>query len=666
MTSFAITSRPVTDRFEKLKSTTFQIFPESVFRYKQDALNHKDVKVISLLAFDNLSVFVFDKIHKKLWSLSNATVIKVQTVPSCDFNDIREIVVDTIVSKAKLTGLFALDRLDGKEHSIVHVIKIGREAKYLQGINIPVIAETFLLNGGSLVVLTADADMLFFSINTVYKQQLQENGKRSRKIFCAISITKAIKLSHRLNFKMFVLVPSRILLYNDSRLMVYNKETSYFEVSIRHGLAITAIAKHTNNPLIFYTVLRASRNTIRTMQLSEDSLEEVADPIVLKEEIAFLKSGLQGILYIVTKKDQILVHTNLDFAINLWKAVQNGYTSCGFISDKISAKNAVKPTNKQAKMGISQCCQFLEGWDKKKKAVLGKQSVQGKDGSICSSDVECLIETKKAMEINLDRLKSLQCHNLQNVHIYTMFSEAHAEHGFGNMPFGTSRSLLDFATGMRNASLNMLLRYVKTNFSQPAEYRKAYLEPENEPVLDVDELTEMMADLKPLIEKSPRYHVVSSHIKSSGDVDNTYSETLREALNIARSQPRRTTRQYYKESAGYAPQVLEEQHPDFLFQKHDVVAHENIDGTIGIISVSVNLTKNEFEKNGSIVGNRLVRKDETLEYNFAELITVKSKFLLRDRLGSYLTYDSGYSSCDENIYLSGKFLSDVKSAHVLT
>ena len=292
-----------------------------------------------------------------------------------------------------------------------------------------------------------------------------------------------------------------------------------------------------------------------------------------------------------------------------------------------------------------------------------KQTVQGKDGSVCTKDVQCISDTKRAMDINLARLEFMQCSNLNNIRIYTMFSEAHAEHGFGNMPQGTSRSLLDFATGMRNTLLNMLLRYVETNFSQPAEYRKAYFEPENDPVIDVGELTRMMSGLAPLMENSPRYFVISKHIDGP---DSGSASVLREALNIARSQPRRTTRQYYKESAGYAPQTLLEQDTELLFQKDDVVAHEKVDGTIGFMAVSVNLTKEEFEKNGSVIGTVLEQTNEQFQYRCGDLTTVRSKFLLRDRLGSYLCFDASQRDSYEFYYLSETYLNDAKSAHSVT
>ena len=447
---------------------------------------------------------------------------------------------------------------------------------------------------------------------------------------------------------------------------IFDYDRGCFKVSARLVEPILAIASHNEDTRTFYMVLKSSPHKIRIVKMTHASLEELKDPVTLTEEVTNLMSGLRGILYVVTKKDQILVHTKLDFAANLWKAVHNGYVSCGFISDKTSAKKAVKPTNEEATEGINSCCEFIKEWDSRKKDAVRKPYVEGKHGNMCSADVQCMLETKEAMEINMARMEGLHCNNEGKIRIYTMFSEAHAEHGFGNMPQGTARTLLDFATGLRSTLLNMLLRYIDTQFSLAEEYRKAYMEPVNDPVIDVEELTTMMSDLKPIVEKAPRYHVVSSYINSSDRAEDDGPDILREALNIARSQPRRTTRQFYKESAGYAPQVLEEQYPDLLFQKNDVVAHENVDGTIGFIAVSVNLSKDDFEKHGKVIGNKLMSTDVMFQYECGDLTTVKSKFLLRDRLGSYLSYESGYNNSDQYYYLSETFLTDAKRAHALT
>ena len=45
---------------------------------------------------------------------------------------------------------------------------------------------------------------------------------------------------------------------------------------------------------------------------------DVSNPITATEEVTLLVNGFQGILlYIVTKRDQIFVHTELDFVVKL-------------------------------------------------------------------------------------------------------------------------------------------------------------------------------------------------------------------------------------------------------------------------------------------------------------------------------------------------------------
>ena len=61
------------------------------------------------------------------------------------------------------------------------------------------------------------------------------------------------------------------------------------------------------------------------------------------------------------------------------------------------------------------------------------------------------------------------------------------------------------------------------------------------------------------------------------------------------------------------------------------MAHKTVDGTIGFMAVSVNLTKEE--KNGGIIGTVLEETNQKFQDRCGDLI--RSKFLLRDRLGSW-------------------------------
>ena len=70
---------------------------------------------------------------------------------------------------------------------------------------------------------------------------------------------------------------------------------------------------------------------------------------------------------------------------------------------------------------MGECCQFLDEWDTKKKEVLGKVNVMGKHSNVCSADVKCILETKKAMDINLTRMESLNIKTQTKIRISTTY-----------------------------------------------------------------------------------------------------------------------------------------------------------------------------------------------------------------------------------------------------
>ena len=64
-------------------------------------------------------------------------------------------------------------------------------------------------------------------------------------------------------------------------------------------------------------------------------------------------------LYIITSTGKILLHTSLDFGVEFCSAIQNGYTSAGYLSHEISAKNSIKLTNDQVVSGLETFVDFL-------------------------------------------------------------------------------------------------------------------------------------------------------------------------------------------------------------------------------------------------------------------------------------------------------------------
>ena len=249
----------------------------------------------------------------------------------------------TVTTRAKLTAIFALDKLQDNDHSSIHVIRLGRETSYLQCLSIPSSGECLVHSTGSIIVLTSDSELIVFSVITRYKQlQVQDNGKRCRTIVCCLQVAKAIKLSLKPEKMLLLYSTTEILLCSKNYVSIFDYDRGCFKVSARLVEPILAIASHNEDTRTFYMVLKSSPHKIRIVKMTHASLEELKDPVTLTEEVTNLMSGLQGILYVVTKKDQILVHTKLDFAANLWKAVKKSY-----LTDRTQYVNVLGETSEK-------------------------------------------------------------------------------------------------------------------------------------------------------------------------------------------------------------------------------------------------------------------------------------------------------------------------------
>ena len=303
-------------------------------------------------------------------------------IPCEQFNSISDIAVGTIINKVKLTAILAMDKLHDEDFSSIHILKLGLKVEYLQCLKISTVGECFVYQESTqnIIVLTFDSKLMIFEISTTNKNVLQENGKRRRIVFCSLTEKKKAELTLEPKPEKVLLYSGKMLVYGGTFLSVFNNET---EMSLTVE-PILAIARHKEQDVL-YVVYKSSPNNIRTIRMADGVLVDVSNPITVTEEVTLLVNGFQGLLYIVTKRDQIFVHTELDFVVKLWGAVQNGYIACGYESDKVSAKNAAKPSNEVAKKAMGVCCQFLDEWDSKKKEVLGKVNVMGKHGNVTTS-----------------------------------------------------------------------------------------------------------------------------------------------------------------------------------------------------------------------------------------------------------------------------------------
>lgn len=286
------------------------------------------------------------------------------------------------------------------------------------------------------------------------------------------------------------------------------------------------------------------------------------------------------------------------------------------------------------------------------KTMHGKKSVRGAEGAVYSEIVDCITCSETAVKLNIERLTSLNCSNLENAKLYTCLNESPIEHGFGFLSSGhSSRSMVDYAINQRKAKADMLQRYTNTGFSQPHQYRKRYLEMPNEKKLSHKEVETLLKDINKHIVGTKHYTIVSAESLSN----DTNMDTVRAAISIAKAQPRRTNRAKWKEEAGYRPQTLAESDVRNIFVKNDVVCYTTLAGDHQLLIIASNVPKQIFSKRQALGGHVLEHLKKRKYTILSDRISVLEQYIARDLSGDYFVCSSRPTKTN-NVTLSEDFL----------
>ena len=590
---------------------------------------------------------VVAEIHKiKLKQFIKPCAIETVPMPS-PMKSMAVFVLDKecIVDKKSNTNYFAIHVVDPKE-------------QYMQCIKIPFESQGLSYANEKLFVLTSESKIVVFKVASgYYSTVIESTGKSKRHTEFSLSpITIYVPPS-----PMIGIIPeisgNSLSAFGGKTSLIYNLDSNSVRRLIEFNDNLIDMVLRSEE--LIQVVFESHPRTIASYVMENGSwIQKSSLDIEVPNRVVNILTGPSNILYILTVCGQILVHSSLSLGINFCNAVQAGYRSCGYVSDKVSAKKAVKPSYDQTMADINAYRDFFVNWDEEKTKNLKRNTVSGKNGSVISSDIACINKSKIAVDCLVKRLHDIgKCQNMDKFLPYVLINESPIEHGFGNMPQGNSRSLLDYATGQRKTKMNMLFKYTNTPFSLPRQYRKAYMEPAGDALLSYDAVQKILRGV-PKLETSPKYIVVSSDISE----DNADMEKIQRALNIARAQPRKSTRQQYcKERAGHKPQMLSEDLFKWMFLKYDVVVYKESDGTKNLLAVSMNIPKNDFANEKTVVGLPL-RGFEGMANIFtpisSECCSVICDALATDSIGSYVVFPAIYHSDEDTYEVSSQFLDD--------
>ena len=98
--SFKVTSFPVTEILSKQTVLKIALFPESVYKFKADALNHHELKAFTAVYPFESMIFVFDGVASKIWLINNSYVAKLTGVDVSEISHPKDICAGRIKVKS--------------------------------------------------------------------------------------------------------------------------------------------------------------------------------------------------------------------------------------------------------------------------------------------------------------------------------------------------------------------------------------------------------------------------------------------------------------------------------------------------------------------------------------------------------------------------------------
>ena len=348
--------------------------------------------------------------------------------------------------------------------------------------------------------------------------------------------------------------------------------------------------------------------------------------------------------------------------VQFLKQAQKIYSAGGFVPKELKAADVQRPDLDTSISLLDECSSFFNELMEDKRLINGTKAVRAIHGSIYNVDIECLNQTTESMAFVKKRLELLSC-NVDKCMPHTILNESAVEHAFGRSTSknGTyNKNLSEYVSQKMKNDEDFFYKICEVPFSNPNTYRKRYSSPVKTN-LHIRTIHKIFEEMEP-------YKANLYTLKSLADEDphNAIVGIMKDAERVARSQPRRTNRSKWKQSAGYKPMLLVPadtniQAPMNVFDTNDVVAtYDSLTGSLKLIFVDQDVSFNDFYLFGSITG--LIMDQKSLEESDGFIVTelrasVSQKMIIMDRSGKYFTYQvDGNNSEHSDIIISETFL----------
>ena len=364
-------------------------------------------------------------------------------------------------------------------------------------------------------------------------------------------------------------------------------------------------------------------------------------------------------VYLLCNNNEIWELGQMKFVLQYLRNAQKIYTSGGFVPKDAKPENIVRANLTESISLLDDTASFFCALTETKQAIAQGKDVRGAHGTVYHVTTGCLAKTRMGLDLVKKRIELLGCRNIVSCKPYTLLNETGIEHSFGRSTIqnGTyNKTLRDYVSQKMKSEEDFFFKICKIPFSNPSTYRKRYADPVK---VDLD-----IGVVLNILKNSKHLQKDAYTLRSSADCD----DVLTEAERIARSQPRRTNRSKWKETAGFKPLMLVAAPNKPVihgFMKNDVVAvFDSITSNVKFLFVNDNYTLNDIYLFESINGCPMDQwgPEDNTDFIVRLSITmfVNTKTLLKDKGDCYFVFNHPLPNSTDRIRMPISYLKAIE------
>ncbi|KAL5253832.1 hypothetical protein ACHWQZ_G013566 [Mnemiopsis leidyi] len=596
---FKLCSLEVIEVLSKVELYCAQRFPEKIFRHKKEALNHEKIQAVTfIIHHPKIEVFyLVDSTSATIWVAKNSCIMVISSLKTAGIKS----VIDGVY--IEVNGKDSLIVCDASDDRLWLVFTHGSQKDKVVSVASVRCPRRISVNQSydKLVVFSqANVSLTLFTLRILDEALILDFQKELKLYTDGILPILSIFMTDE---NSVLIISSTGTVYvtdsklNEAKVLHCFDGDKYVKQGVTFNTyrqEIWAFARSGDSKMS-YTRWEFSHFGLRLVR--DSTRNDLCAALDNNSQVSYV--SIKGdTAYLVCNNNEIWELGKMTFVIEYLKNAQKIYLSGGFVPKEVKAKDVERADLAKAISLLNESAAYFSQLTKIKQSIVDGTVVRGLHGTVYHVTTGCLEKTKTGLELVRKRIELLGCVNAELCQPHTLLNETGLEHSFGRSTIknGTyNKSLKEYVSQKVNSEENFFFKICTVPFSNPCTYRKRYDEPKKVN-LGIDTVLKVLKNVK-------RLQTDVYTLRSTADSDTVLSEAER----VARSQPRRTNRSKWKESAGFKPMMLKK-HPNcvltYAFTCNDLIAvFDPLSSAAKFLFLRNNYTLNQLYLFGHVSGN---------------------------------------------------------------